>query len=198
MTLHVNLADEALLKASLDEALRRAPFPVAHADVWLFVYGALAADPPFRPAEQRVATLPGYSRCFNIADPLNRGTAEAPGLVLGLERSGACDGLAYRIEPGCLETDLMTVWRQEMRLPAYVPVWAEAHAGGGPIPVLVFDTRRDGPLYRPGLADAAIAEWIAGSAGEAGANVDYWRDTVEAFRRDGIQDRHLTAVGALM
>jgi cation transport protein ChaC len=198
MTLHIKLSDEAALEASLDRALQAAPLPIDPQGVWLFVYGALAADPPFRPAERREARLEGYRRSFNIADPLNRGSAASPGLVLGLEQGDACNGLAFRIKPNDLRPSLMAVWRQEMRLPAYEPLWVEARTKENSLTVLVFDTRREGPLHRPGLTDAETAAWIARATGSAGPNAAYLHETIEAFSKADIQDPYLTTIAGLL
>ena len=46
MAIPVQARDEAALQRSIDETLRAAP--PGEAGLWLFVYGSLAADPPFR------------------------------------------------------------------------------------------------------------------------------------------------------
>jgi cation transport protein ChaC len=113
----LQLSDEAARSVSLDELFAAAPFDVARDGLWLFVYGILAADPPFRFVERRTALMEGRQRRFVLADPMNRGTPEAPGLVLGLEPGGSCSGLAYRIAPSDSREALAAVWRQEMALP---------------------------------------------------------------------------------
>ena len=48
-------------------------------------------------AERRFARVHGWHRSFCLSTAAGRGTPEAPGLVLGLDRGGACAGAAFRI-----------------------------------------------------------------------------------------------------
>jgi hypothetical protein len=68
-----------------------------HHDLWVFAYGSLMWRPGFRYEEARRARLTGYSRRFCIYSVHHRGTPERLGLVLGLDRGGVCEGVAYRI-----------------------------------------------------------------------------------------------------
>ena len=66
-------------------------------DLWVFGYGSLMWRPGFAYEEAQRARLVGYRRCFCIYSVHHRGSPERPGLVLGLDRGGACEGIAYRI-----------------------------------------------------------------------------------------------------
>ena len=66
-------------------------------DLWVFGYGSLMWRPGFAYAEARHARLTGWRRCFCIYSVHHRGTPARPGLVLGLDRGGACEGIAFRI-----------------------------------------------------------------------------------------------------
>src|SRR5215831_18456183 len=66
-------------------------------DLWVFGYGSLMWRPEFAYEEAQPARLVGYRRCFCIYSVYHRGTHERPGLVLGLDRGGACEGIAYRV-----------------------------------------------------------------------------------------------------
>lgn len=66
-------------------------------DLWLFAYGSLMWRPGFAVEETRRARLTGYRRCFSIYSVHHRGTPERLGMVLGLDRGGVCEGIAYRI-----------------------------------------------------------------------------------------------------
>ncbi len=68
-------------------------------DIWVFAYGSLMWNPGFAYAEARPARLMGYHRAFCIYSVHYRGTQKRPGLVLGLDRGGTCDGIAYRLAP---------------------------------------------------------------------------------------------------
>src|SRR3974390_469975 len=64
-------------------------------DLWIFGYGSLIWKPGFDYLEARPAKLIGEHRALCIYSFVHRGTPEKPGLVLGLDRGGACQGMAY-------------------------------------------------------------------------------------------------------
>lgn len=66
-------------------------------DLWVFGYGSLMWRPGFPFAEMQPALLRGWHRDLCIRSIRYRGTPEAPGLVMGLQRGGSCRGRAYRI-----------------------------------------------------------------------------------------------------
>ena len=70
--------------------------PPEGCDFWVFAYGSLMWRPGFQYIEARPALLKGYHRAFCIASTHYRGSPAQPGLVLGLERGGACRGRVYR------------------------------------------------------------------------------------------------------
>ena len=94
------LDDEALSR-SLTATLAAKP---KGAGWWVFGYGSLLWNPLFPIAEARPATVHGLHRRFCLRSLASRGTRERPGLVLGLERGGACRGVAFRL-PSALALD---------------------------------------------------------------------------------------------
>lgn len=63
----------------------------------VFAYGSLIWRPAFDHDAAEPALLRGYHRRFCLWSRHYRGTPQAPGLVLGLDRGGACRGLALRV-----------------------------------------------------------------------------------------------------
>src|SRR5438067_13222193 len=71
-----------------------------HGDFWIFGYGSLMWNPGFPYVEKKHAVLRGFHRRFCIRSTIYRGTPEQPGLVLGVDAGGECNGMAFR---GALE-----------------------------------------------------------------------------------------------
>ena len=65
--------------------------------LWVFAYGSLMWRPDFQFVEARRARLSGWHRRFCIVSRYYRGSAENPGLLLGLDRGGVCEGVAFKI-----------------------------------------------------------------------------------------------------
>ncbi|MGA9599241.1 MAG: gamma-glutamylcyclotransferase, partial [Methylocystis sp.] len=65
-------------------------------DLWVFGYGSLMWRPGFDYEESALAFVQGYHRALCIFSHVHRGTPERPGLVLGLDRGGSCQGVVFR------------------------------------------------------------------------------------------------------
>lgn len=66
-------------------------------DFWVFAYGSLMWRPDFPYKTMIPGTVRGYHRSACILSIRYRGTDDRPGLVLGLDRGGACRGRAYLV-----------------------------------------------------------------------------------------------------
>lgn len=160
-------------------------------DLWLFTYGSLMWNPGFESKAAASALLRGYHRAFCIYSSRYRGTISAPGLVLGLDRGGACRGTAYRIAASDVPAVLETVWRQEMRRRVYVPRLLPVLVGARRRMALTFLANRRHDGYAGRLEIDAAAEIIAGCCGERGPNVDYLVNTLRHLDALGVHDHHL-------
>jgi glutathione-specific gamma-glutamylcyclotransferase len=184
---------EAELHESLEAAMAARP-PGPRAGVWLFVYGSMAKVPPFAPAEAAAATLRGHERRFCIADPVQRGEPERPGLVLGLVPGEACEGVAFRLGEIDAPEALIEVWRREMCYPFYRAEWLPVEVGGRRVHAIAFVVDEAGPLFEPGLDTEAVAERVVAAAGPSGRNLDYLQETIEGLSRYGVEEPALVDI----
>ncbi len=61
---------------------------------WVFAYGSLIWKPEFEHVEARRGTVHGWRRSFCLRILDWRATPDQPGLMLALQRGGACAGVA--------------------------------------------------------------------------------------------------------
>jgi cation transport protein ChaC len=182
------LLSDAQLSESREAALRLHP---PGQDLWLFAYGSLIWNPAFHFAERTVGRLRGWHRRFCLWTHLGRGTPENPGLMLGLDRGGACTGLLYRIRAEEVPCELEIVWRREMVTAAYRPHWVAATGGPGCVRALTFVINRTHERYAGRLDDLHIIRAIATAEGPMGRCADYLFHTAEHLAELGLADRTL-------
>ena len=180
--------DDEQLSLSLTATLGARP---KGAGWWVFAYGSLLWNPLFPVAEMRPATLRGLHRRFCLWSLASRGTPEAPGLVLGLERGGVCRGVALRLPAPLALDELHLLWRREMVVGSYRPRWVKIDAGGRELTALTFVVRRDHPQYAGKLAPERQVEVLASARGAFGSSGDYLERTRIALVAHGIVDPYL-------
>lgn len=191
----IPISSEDDLAAGQARALAAAPVAVRQGgDAWVFGYGSLMWNPAVRYQESRVATLKGYHRRFCLWTPVGRGSAEHPGLVLGLARGGSCKGVAYRIKSEHVAEEFSVLWRREMISDGYIPRWVTVQTAQGALTALAFVINRACPRYAGRLPDEDAARAIAAASGALGSNAEYLHSTVEHLDALGIPDRRLHAL----
>jgi glutathione-specific gamma-glutamylcyclotransferase len=168
-------------------ALRRGDEPV-----WIFAYGSLMWDVEIPRAEAEPALLRGYHRSFCLYSYDYRGSRARPGLTLGLDRGGACRGMALRLPPASLAEAIDRLWWREMTAPrVYDMRLLTVRTGYGARRAFAFTVRRDHPDYAGRLPLDEAARLIAGAAGRRGACRDYLADTVHRLEQLGLADAPL-------
>ncbi|KAF3996640.1 gamma-glutamylcyclotransferase [Glaciimonas immobilis] len=186
---------EETLEASWRGALASLP---PHTDgIWLFGYGSLIWNPMVLFTQRRRATLHGYHRGFYLYSNINRGTVDKPGLVLGLDRGGCCNGVAFWIPAANIETELRMLWRREMLTGAYLPRWLSIRLPATDINpphqvrALAFVMNRHHAGYAGRLSDAIIISHLRDATGLYGPARDYLQHTLEGLLKEGLNDSYL-------
>lgn len=165
---------------------------VAGDDVWVFGYGSLMWNPGFPFVERRLATVRGWHRGFSVYSFRHRGTRACPGAVLGLDRGGACRGVAYRVAAAEAAGVLDYLWAREMQNAVYEPRLLTATLDNGTkVPTVAFTVLRGHEQYCGRLPPEELAGLIRQGVGESGRNVDYLVNTVQHLHELGIRDRNL-------
>lgn len=181
------------------------PPPLHDGALWVFGYGSLIWRPGFEHAGCHPALLSGYHRRFCLWSHRYRGTPEAPGLVLGLDRGGACRGVVFRV-PAAAAAEVLR-YLDDRELPDGAEVVYHRRVlrvrrldtpGSPAVPAVTYVANRGCRLYVRGLADAAVAQAIAQGVGQMGPNRDYLLNTLHHLAALGMRDRGLARVAALL
>lgn len=163
---------------------------------WVFAYGSLIWNPEIDFEHAEIAQLRGYHRAFCIRSTRYRGTAEHPGIVLGLDRGGSCLGVAYRLRERTRIQAVRQLYDREMPGGVYVPRRvAVALPDGSRVPALAFVANHSSPSYAR-LSDDDILDRLMHCHGERGANRDYAINTLQSLQERGLRDARLARLVA--
>ena len=156
--------------------------------LWVFGYGSLMWNPAFESTEIRSGLVHGYHRQFCLWTPIGRGTPECPGLMLALERGGACRGLAMHIAPEKVENESRVIWLREMLSGAYHAVWVTVRTDRGKVPAVTFVINREHQQYAGGVSRDDTVKALATAAGQLGRARDYLHNLVLHLDELGLRD----------
>jgi len=161
---------------------------------WVFAYGSLMWRPGFAFAERAPARLIGLHRALCVYSFVHRGTPEKPGLVLGLDRGGACRGIAYRIEGAAWSATLAYLRAREQVTMVYRESLRPVTLDGEPerrVRTLVFIVDRSHPQYAGRLDIDQQLHLVRQGHGHSGPNRDYVLATVSEIEAQGFRDTDL-------
>ncbi len=166
----------------------------ADEDLWVFGYGSLMWRPGFAHLERASARLIGLHRSLCVYSFVHRGTPERPGLVLGLDRGGACRGIAYRVERGLRDKTISYLRGREQVTMVYREAWRDVFIDGDPerrVRALVYVVDRGHAQYAGRLDLEQQLHFVRQGHGSSGANPDYVLATVAEIEAQGIRDTDL-------
>jgi glutathione-specific gamma-glutamylcyclotransferase len=176
------------------------PVP-AHEDLWVFGYGSLMWRPGFEFVEQVPARLIGEHRALCVYSFDHRGTPEKPGLVLGLDRGGACRGIAFRVAAARRGEVVDYLRGREQTTHVYREVtrsvWLENDARER-VAALAYVVDRGHVQYAGRLSLQEQLRYVRQGHGRSGNNRDYVLETVRSIEAQGFRDSHLHQLALML
>lgn len=163
-------------------------------DLWIFGYGSLMWDPGFRYLKRAPALVHGYHRAFCIYSNRWRGTPDQPGLVLGLDRGGACRGVAFLVARNDVKATIQALWHREMRRRVYRPRLVRMRLSRKAARAFTFIADPQHPGYAGGLSVEQTARLVATCYGARGPNIEYLTRTIDHLEELGVRDHNLLRV----
>ena len=170
-------------------------------DLWVFGYGSLMWRPGFEFVEQVSARLIGEHRALCVYSFDHRGTPEKPGLVLGLDRGGACRGIAFRVAARLRDTTIGYLRGREQTTHVYREVTRSVWLGSDArqrVSALTYVVDRGHVQYAGRLPLAEQLRIVRQGHGRSGNNRDYVLSTVRAIESQGFRDRELHRLATLL
>src|SRR5215470_9265293 len=170
-------------------------------DLWVFGYGSLMWRPGFEYIEKLPARLIGEHRALCVYSFVHRGTPEKPGLVLGLDRGGACRGVAFRVAENDRAATIAYLRAREQVTSVYREVtrsvWLENEARQR-VSALVYVVDRGHVQYAGRLSLVEQLRHVLQGHGQSGGNRDYVLTTVKAIDVEGFLDDQLHQLALML
>jgi len=171
-----------------------AEFDNAPEDLWIFGYGSLIWKPGFEHVERMPARMIGLHRSLCVYSFVHRGTPEKPGLVLGLDRGGACRGIAYRVTAKKRAATLAYLREREQATSVYLERVRTAWLAGNPekpVNAVCYIVDRSHQQYAGRLSITEQVHIVRQGHGGSGNNREYVLETVNALEALGMRDKEL-------
>ena len=166
-------------------------------DLWVFGYGSLMWRPGFEHVERVPARVSGRHRSLCVYSWVHRGTRARPGLVLGLDRGGACRGVAFRVEESQRAATLAYLRERELVTHVYHEIEGGVRLDDGRrVRALVYVVDQRHAQYAGRLDRAHQLAFVKQGRGVSGANRDYVLNTQEHLVELGVRDATLAWLAA--
>jgi cation transport protein ChaC len=148
--------------------------------------------PGFAYARRCKALLRGWHRSLCVYSHVHRGSPKRPGLVLGLDRGGACPGVAFEVDAALSETTIRYLREREQVTSVYLervaPVMLES---GERVLALIYVADRLHDQYAGRLDRATMLEHVRAGHGQFGPNTEYVLETYDHLHEMGVRDPDL-------
>jgi glutathione-specific gamma-glutamylcyclotransferase len=161
-------------------------------DFWVFGYGSLMWRPGFVFNARSKAVISGWRRRLCVYSHVYRGTAERPGLVLGLDNGGECAGVAFHVDARLREQTVRYLRERELVTAVYLETAVTAKLENGEtINALAYVADRRHPQYAAPMTRHRLLKLIKQGVGRSGDNAEYVLNTRDHLHAIGIRDPEL-------
>ena len=169
--------------------------PASGADeaLWVFGYGSLMWRPDFAHSFRVQALSCEAGGEVSAFIRMSTGARRSvPGLVLGLDRGGACHGVAFRVDAALREKTIRYLRDREQATAVYVertiPIRLES---GKRVLGLTYVADRLHHQYAGRLSREAMLEIVRAGSGKSGKNAHYILETNDHLLAMGVRDNDL-------
>lgn len=168
-------------------------------DLWVFGYGSLMWRPGFDFVERHAGRLNGYHRALCVYSTVHRGTPDRPGLVMGLDRGGACRGYAFRVDAANTMATIAYLREREQATAVYIERHCPVRLDDGrQVAALVYVVDRSHRQYAGRLPREVLLRHVLGGRGKSGHNPDYVLATHDHLAKLGVHDPTLDWLAAAL
>ncbi len=158
-------------------------------DIWIFGYGSLMWRPGFAYKEVRNARIFGYHRALCVYSITYRGSPDAPGLVMGLDRGGSCCGRAFLVDADDAQNAVDYLDARELVTGVYMPKFLKTRLDDGRLTdAYAYIARPEHRQYAGGISLDKTVAIISTAHGKEGPSLQYLENTVDKLDEFGITD----------
>ena len=163
----------------------------------VFGYGSLMWRPGFAHVSRHMATVRGRHRSLCVYSFVHRGTEARPGLVLGLDRGGACRGIVFEVEDAMKDEVVAYLRAREQVTMVYQERLVAARLDSGDtVEAITYVVDRRHRQYAGALSHDETVRVVTGAVGQSGRNEDYVLSTADHLTEVGVADVRLHRLAA--
>lgn len=150
-------------------------------------------DPGFEFENWQYSLLKGYHRSPCILSKHYRGTERQPGLILGLDQGGQCEGILYSINEKNKDGVLENLRKREAPLSPgiYKETWVKVQVGRLEKKALAFVANQENPFYVGKISESERIKFLVGGRGTKGTSLEYFQNVIYQLQHMGVNDLEL-------
>lgn len=157
---------------------------------WVFGYGSLMWNPGFEFVASCRAKMSGVHRAPCVFSWVHRGTETKPGIVLGLDRGGACVGTAFKVRKALQAETIDYLRARELVTNVYLETKRAAVLKTGErVETVSYLVDRHHAQYAGRLSHDQLIWRIKDAVGKSGPNDAYFLKTADLLHKMNIRDR---------